>query len=91
MGMYRKKPIVIEAIRLEGIDTASLHPIATEFAKDEWGITVQPDPIRPCIHVKTLEGVMCCNVGDWLIRGIAGELYPCKAHIFETTYEEVAT
>jgi len=40
-------------------------------------------------HVQTLEGVMLGNVGDWLIRGVNGELYPCKPDIFEKTYEKV--
>lgn len=55
---YRKKPVVIEAVRLEEDTT-----------------------------IPTLEGVMLGRKGDWLIRGIAGELYPCKPDIFEKTYE----
>jgi len=56
---YRKKPVVIEAVRLED-DTP----------------------------IYTLEGTMLGRKGDWLIRGVNGELYPCKPDIFEKTYEK---
>jgi hypothetical protein len=42
------------------------------------------------ISIVTLEGVMVCGVGDWIIKGIKGEFYPCKADIFALTYEEIA-
>lgn len=41
------------------------------------------------IEIKTLEGVMMANKGDWIIKGIKGELYPCKPDVFEMTYEKV--
>lgn len=41
------------------------------------------------IEIKTLEGVMRANKGDWIIKGIKGELYPCKYDVFEMTYEKV--
>lgn len=46
-------------------------------------------PLRAFYEVKTLEGVMKLEKGDWLIRGVKGELYPCKDEIFKMTYEEV--
>jgi hypothetical protein len=41
------------------------------------------------VEIKTLEGTMVANPGDWIIRGVKGELYPCKPDIFEATYERV--
>jgi hypothetical protein len=51
------------------------------FENDGWGI-VQ-------MHIATLEGIMRANRGDWIIKGISNELYPCKSDIFEKTYEKV--
>ena len=52
----------------------------------ELGLKVNDDPRQ--IEIHTLEGVMIANVGDWLMRGAAGEFYPCKDAIFQETYEE---
>ena len=41
------------------------------------------------IYIETLEGTMKANVGDWIIKGVKGEIYPCKSDVFEMTYEEV--
>ena len=41
------------------------------------------------LEIKTLEGIMTANIGDWIIKGINGEFYPCKNDIFQKTYEEV--
>jgi hypothetical protein len=60
MPKFRKKPVVIEAVRL----------------------TEQ-------VEIKTLEGTMVGEPGDWLITGVKGEQYPCKPDIFEATYEPV--
>ena len=75
---YRKKPVVIEAWRnVEG----AVHP--------DWlqgpGVAFAGD----VVIISTLEGVQKANAGDWIIRGVKGELYPCKADIFEATYEPV--
>jgi hypothetical protein len=42
------------------------------------------------MHIQTLEGVMEATIGDWIIRGIQGEVYPCKPDIFYATYERVS-
>jgi len=42
-----------------------------------------------CCHIHTLEGTMTANIGDYIIKGVNGELYPCKPDIFEKTYEKV--
>lgn len=79
---YRKKPVVVEAEKWEG-----------DNLKDRNSMFQSPEVIIKynCSEfiVSTLEGSMTGKVGDWLIRGIKGELYPCKPDIFEATYEVV--
>jgi len=81
---FRKKPVVIEAMRHTG-DTGRCK------ALHEWlGIDHNGDDDSPCsqpIFIDTLEGLMEASVGDWIIRGVQGEFYPCKPDIFEATYE----
>jgi hypothetical protein len=80
---YRKKPIVIEARQL-GRDYDEDCDIA------DWcgGRAVGEDEgDTALVVIETLEGVMVGNVGDWIIRGVQGEFYPCKPDIFEETYE----
>lgn len=81
MAKYRKKPIVIEA---EQFDPHS-HP---------WPDCITPwGDVRPRDmswgYIETLEGNMHVIAGDWIITGVEGEKYPCKAKIFEATYEAV--
>ena len=52
-------------------------------------IVVAARRIKKRVEIETLEGTMVGNVGDWLIRGVGGEFYPCKPDIFEKTYEPV--
>lgn len=85
MPLFRKKPIEIEARQLLQGDGLSLM---------EWcGAILGPpsmDPeLPPTFDIPTLEGVMRADYGDWIIKGVAGEFYPCKPAIFEATYEEV--
>lgn len=89
---YRKKPVVIEAIQWNGFN----HSDIQRFANGDWRIEVEINDAAyeagmgpPSIHmfVHTLEGVMEATKGDFIIRGIAGELYPCKPDIFEKSYE----
>ena len=97
MGQYRKKPVVIEA-RQFTVDWAGdwrepWHSLAewcggtahrpAEMDDDGW---CSGDPV---IDIKTLEGTMRADVGDWIIQGVQGEFYPCKPDIFEATYEAV--
>lgn len=78
---FRKKPVVIEAIQWTGDNWR----LADDF------ITVPHEtyPSQGLIKIPTLEGVMEASLGDYIIKGIAGEFYPCKPDIFEMTYEEV--
>jgi hypothetical protein len=54
-------------------------------------VLIDREEEKPLIYVRTLEGDMLASIGDYLIRGVAGEYYPCRADIFEKTYEEVTT
>ena len=81
MNKFRKKPIVIEAIRISDNAFDGDHP------NSEHIIGVVYNPRNRTVEIETLEGVMVGIVGDWIIRGVKGELYPCKNDIFEMTYE----
>lgn len=82
---YRKKPVVVNAIQfLDDVDVMNQ-------LQEELGI----DPVRvdykylkhPVLKIETLEGMMIANVGDYIIKGVNGEFYPCKPDIFKKTYE----
>lgn len=81
MARYRKKPVVIEAWQWDGVATSNERP---EWLRDH---RVTPDHNEQILKIATLEGVMIANRGDWIIRGVKGELYPCKPDIFAATYE----
>ena len=80
MSKFRKKPVVIEAVQWTGEMTPDLE---AHFGNDPINLTPSG------LVIKTLEGFHDASVGDWIIRGIKGELYPCKPDIFEATYEPV--
>lgn len=80
---YRKKPVVIEAHRI-GDD---LWPDAIWEGVMSNQIVLHMDQSPRYVEIKTKEGVMRGNDGDWIIRGVAGEFYPCKPDIFAATYE----
>lgn len=82
---YRKKPVVIDAFRWMGFkDTTKLIEWAESHGVD-WG---RDWAMRDnSIGISTLEGVMKAMPGDWIIRGVAGEFYPCKEEIFDASYE----
>lgn len=86
MGLYRKKPVVIEAVQYDGnfrcLDIFSINEVSHfVVSKDENG--------KQCIKIPTLEGEMTATIGDYIIKGVNGEFYPCKPDIFEKTYEKV--
>ena len=81
MPMFRKRPVVIEARQWIGTNSDDLM---------EWsGGLVYYTPFSGC-NVHTLEGIMRADLGDWIIRGVQGEFYPCKPDTFAETYEEAA-
>ena len=89
---YRKKPVVIEAFKYDGdlMDKDGNYYVpqwAVEAHKNGtlfYGCGVGGDEL----FIKTPEGVYPVSVGDYIVRGVSGELYPCKPDIFEQTYEE---
>lgn len=91
---YRKKPVVIEAFRM-GIDNrpdwfqdkVSENEIVTYRVPEDEN---NEDPFefsRTYCVIKTLEGMMRGEYGDYIIKGVKGEIYPCKPDVFEETYE----
>lgn len=90
MSKFRKKPVVIEAIQFMGPDPRDVDQML-EF--DDW--LVAHGDGKVCVYsgstliIPTLEGNMMASPGDWIIRGVQGELYPCKPDIFAATYEAV--
>lgn len=92
MAKYRKKPIVIEAYQYEGDFISNGEFIAPSWIKgaldNEVLVYKEKDNTPPELYVRTLEGDMKCNYKDYIIKGVNGELYPCKPDIFEKTYEQ---
>ena len=82
---YRKKPVVIEAHRIG--DDGWPDAIWNGVEKNE--IILRMDQQPQHVIIKTLEGDMRGDLGDWIIRGVKGEFYPCKPDIFEATYDPV--
>ena len=77
---YVKKPVMIQAVHWLGNNVTTI----MTFAGDK--VTINPDKT---LTVHTLEGDMTGIVGDYIIKGIRGEFYPCKHDIFKETYDEV--
>lgn len=89
---YRKKPIVIEAIIWKGDNLEEvMNFLNTEFEynKDDYYYTYKFIYDKDGLIIRTLEGLMKVSIGDFIIKGINGEYYPCKPDIFEKTYEKV--
>lgn len=92
MAKYVKKPVVIEAIKWEGQQELEALPVWLQEAIKEqtvWFAIASYKDLTPIMLIETLEGTHRAQVGDYIIQGVKGELYPCKPDIFESTYEEV--
>jgi len=96
---FRKKPIVIEAFQITK-ETRKYNSNWPSWLLDAWQLdqgkegSLSPENYPDSdgtdqLQVVTSEGTMTVGWNDWIIQGIAGELYPCKPDIFEATYEEV--
>lgn len=86
---YKKKPVIIEAIQLLNNNSSieeCLKFIYNVFITDDNIETVKNDKH---IRIQTLEGDMKASFGDYIIKGVNGEFYPCKPDIFEKTYESI--
>lgn len=103
MAKFRKKPVVIEAVQLlwstwgEMCEHANVGHLANSQPE---GCFISPEDGTPTkdlsgniigLQIPTLEGVMLAREGDWVIKGVQGELYPCKPDIFHQTYEPLPT
>lgn len=91
---YKKKPVIIEAFQYDG----DLKDSNGMYYVPDWAIRAISEGVmyyaplkkNPSeLFIKTLEGTHHCSVGDYIIQGVNGELYPCKPDIFEKTYEVV--
>ena len=78
MAQYRKKPVVVEAIQLSADNVEEV----IAFCGDK----IKSHPLTGVV-IETLEGNMIASEGDYIIKGVKGEFYPCKPDIFEATYE----
>lgn len=76
---YRKKPIVVEAIIWDGRNVAQMCKFTD---RDVSHLIVNGE-----LYISTLEGILHASVGDYIIKGVNGEIYPCKPDIFNKTYE----
>lgn len=89
---YRKKPVEIEAVQWTGENLEEIKAFVGEsLIYDIIDTAWKVGKGRPYVlmKIKTLEGDMIASEGDYIIKGIAGEFYPCKPDIFKATYEEV--
>ena len=81
---YRKKPVEIEAIQLNANNACEV----LTFCNENGNIVASSEDCG-AISIKTLEGTMLASIGDYVIKGVKGEFYPCKPDIFEATYDRV--
>lgn len=87
MPKFRKKPVTIEAIQFIGTNAMEINaftdgksfPARESFSNPHWE--------RKQLIIPTLEGEHVASYGDWIIKGVKGEFYPCKPDIFESAYE----
>ena len=86
MKKYRKKPVEVEAIQFTNETKDQSLNFITCSAYPIWD-----DKGNPAIKIQTLEGWIIASFGDWIIKGVKGEFYPCKSDIFDLTYEEITT
>jgi len=86
MPKFRKRPVVVEAMQFTGQNALAVWVF---MGRDD--LARNPDlHATDCPIIHTLEGDLHASPGDWIIRGVKGEFYPCKPDIFAATYEEVS-
>ncbi len=87
MPKFRKKPVVIEAFKFNSMDDYLDIVEWMKASGDTHALADEVEYRTPIMLLPTLEGTMSASPGDWIIRGVQGEFYPCKPDIFEQTYE----
>lgn len=80
MAKFRKRPVVVDAVQFNGMNQQEIRNFTGYAAVAHCG----------GMTIETLEGQMLISNGDWVIKGVAGEFYPCKPDIFAATYEPAA-
>ena len=90
MARFRKKPVVIEAVQFDGTKDGANHALAWIGGHGAAAKRAHATKPEAGIVIPTLEGDHLASPGDWIIRGVHGEFYPCKPDIFAKTYEPVA-
>jgi hypothetical protein len=82
---YKTKPVVIEALLFNGENAIQIFDFIGDYeARDCIDIHTTDNPV-----IKTLEGNMLCTPGDYVIKGLRGEFYPCKPDVFKQKYEQI--
>ena len=95
INKYKKKPVIIEAIQYTGdnlqevLDFTGKHPSWNHWFKDFDDYKNHVESENGVFKIKTLEGDHNAQIGDFIIKGVHGEFYPCKPDIFEKTYEAI--
>lgn len=90
MGKYRKKAVVIEAVQFDGENRHEIEVFMAAAGGLHLVEALRTDGTRgPALVIPTLEGDHRADVGDFIIRGVKGEFYPCKPDIFALTYDAV--
>jgi len=82
---YTKKPVTIDAIQWTGINKEEIKDFCGEACVFT-NIKINKVKVKEVLYIGTLEGIMEASIGDYIIKGIKGEFYPCKPDIFELTY-----
>ncbi|TXI82186.1 MAG: hypothetical protein E6Q39_00020 [Crocinitomicaceae bacterium] len=93
MPKFVKKPVEIEAIQWTGDNYAEIYHFleGDDSPASEWGenLHIETRGDTELLYIHTLEGTMLARIGDWIVKGIKGDFYPCKPDIFELTYSKV--
>lgn len=84
VNVYRKIPVKVKAIKFDGTNAKQIREFCN--SGNGWGCG-QTNPHQ--LEIYTLEGTMYANIGDYIIKGVNGEYYPCKPYIFKKTYERL--
>lgn len=83
----QKKPVIVEVCRWTGNNPDEIMTFCGEAAHDIYQINLANMPVEYSLIIKTLEGNMRAEPGDYIIKGVHGEFYPCKEDIFHETYD----
>jgi hypothetical protein len=81
---FRKKPVEIEAVKWDGNNVVEIQMF---ISNGSWHWISEKDGVT--LYIATLEGKMKADIGDWIVKGVKGEFYPCKPDIFDATYEKI--